>query len=426
VIVPIIAFAAVLGKAAIAVEAAAAKTAGEAGIDTITPGHSQPLMHVLHVIPSISLEDGGPARAIRVIERALRAAGAGVTVLTTDFDGRRLGAPAQGAIGKGAERVIVRRWTNVYKIAPGAVPWLWRNVRRFHVVHIHALFSFVSVIAGAIAFARGVPFVIRPLGTLAHYGVTRRRPLLKRLSITLVEGPLLRRAAFVHCTSRPELAEAQSLGIPFRGGVIPLGIERPAIQVEETRTTAGDEQKILFLSRIDPKKNIEGLLRAFALVSRRCPAAVLLIAGSGPSDYVAKLESEAEELAIADRVHWLGYVEGDRKDALLASADLFVLPSFSENFGIAVVEAMLAGIPCVLSRGVGIAEESVAAGGSVVVAPEPEAIAGAIIDLLEDGDRRRDMGQNARVWSEREFSTETMATRLIDLYATLSSQSRTA
>jgi glycosyltransferase involved in cell wall biosynthesis len=89
---------------------------------------------------------------------------------------------------------------------------------------------------------------------------------------------------------------------------------------------------------------------------------------------------------------------------------------------------MLAGIPCILSRGVGIAEESLAAGSSAVVAPEPEAIAGAIVDLLEDGDRRRNMGQKAKVWSEREFSTETMATRLIDLYAGLvcSRQSRTA
>jgi len=380
-------------------------------------------MRVLHVIPSVSLEDGGPARAIRVIERALREAGACVTVLTTDFDGPggRLGVRAQDAVGKDAERVTVKRWTNVYKIAPGAVPWLWRNVRCFQVVHVHALFSFVSVVAGAIAFARGVPFVIRPLGTLAHYGVTRRRPLLKRLSIALVEGPLLRRAGFVHCTSRSELAEAQSLGIPFRGGVIPLGVEKPPIKVAESRTAPGGEQRILFLSRIDPKKNVEGLLRAFALVSGRCPAAVLLIAGSGPTEYVAKLKSQAEELAIAGRVHWLGYVDGDRKDALLASANLFVLPSFSENFGIAVVEAMLAGIPCVVSHGVGIAEESLAAGGSIVVAPEPEAIAGAIIDLLWDSDRRRKMGQEARVWSEREFSTETMAARLLDLYAALAS-----
>src|SRR5581483_5422674 len=172
-------------------------------------------MHILHVIPSVSLKDGGPAQAIRVIERALSAAGARVTVLTTDFDGpgRRLSEGAKGAGGRGVARVYVKRWTDAYKIAPGAVPWLWRNVLGFDVVHIHALFSFLSVVAGAIAFARGVPFVIRPLGTLAHYGVTRRRPLLKRLSLALVEGPLLRRAAFVQCTSASELAEAQSLGI---------------------------------------------------------------------------------------------------------------------------------------------------------------------------------------------------------------------
>ncbi len=367
------------------------------------------------------MEDGGPARAIRVIERALTIAGARVTILTTDFDGpgRRLEASAQDAVGRDAERIYVKLWTEAYKFAPGAIPWLWRNVRRFHVVHIHSLFSFVSVVAGAIASARGVPFVIRPLGTLARYGVTRRRPMLKRLSMALVEGPLLRRAAFVHCTSRSELAEARSLGIPFQGDVIPLGVAAPSGRAAGSGSTASGERRILFLSRIDPKKNVEGLLRAFALVNRRCPEAILLIAGSGQEDYVATLEHLSEELAIGSRVNWLGYVDGDRKTALLASADLFVLPSFSENFGIAVVEAMLAGLPCVLSRGVGVAEESLAAGASVVVAPEPAAIADAIIDLLEDGERRRHLGETARAWSEREFSTETMARRLLDLYARL-------
>jgi glycosyltransferase involved in cell wall biosynthesis len=388
------------------------------------------LMHILHVIPSVAKEDGGPARAIRVMERALSAAGACVTVLTTDFDGpgRRLSESAKDVVGRGVARVYIRRWTDAYKIAPGAVPWLWRNVRHFHVVHIHALFSFVSVVAGAIAFTRGVPFVIRPLGTLAHYGVTRRRPLLKRLSLALVEGPLLRRAGYVHCTSRSELEEAQSRGIPFHGGVIPLAVERPAVKAEKSRTNAEREQKVLFLSRIDPKKNVEGLLRAFAMLTGRCPNAALLIAGSGPSEHVSKLKSLTQELAIAGRVHWLGYVDGDIKAGLLASVDLFVLPSFSENFGIAVVEAMLAGIPCVLSRGVGIAEESEAAGGSIVVPPEPEAIARAMVDLLEDSERQRNMGKKARAWAEREYSTETMATRLLDLYATLaiSRQSRAA
>ena len=376
---------------------------------------------VLHVIPSISTAEGGPARAIRVMERALSSAGVCVTVLTTDFDGpgRRLSDSAKGQAGNGVTRVYITRWTDAYKIAPGAIPWLWRNVGRFDVVHIHALFSFLSVVAGAIAFARGVPYVIRPLGTLARYGVTQRRPWLKRLSIALVEGPLLRRAGFVHCTSQAELEEARLQGIAFRGGVIPLGVENASAKAEEPTAAAEREQKILFLSRIDPKKNVEGLLRAFALLAERRPNAVLLVAGSGPAEYLARLKSLAQELAIAGRVQWLGYVEGEAKAALLASAELFVLPSFSENFGIAVVEAMLAGIPCVLSRGVGIADESQAAGCSVVVAPEPAAIAAALVDLLGDGDRRQHMGRLAKAWAERAYSTETMATRLLDLYAGL-------
>jgi glycosyltransferase involved in cell wall biosynthesis len=381
------------------------------------------LMRVLHVIPSVSLEDGGPARAIAMMERALSAAGASVTVMTTDFDAP---SPADGAAGEAPPgRVNVRRWTNAYKLAPGAVPWLWRNVRRFDVVHIHALFSFVSVAAGAIASARAVPFVIRPLGTLAEYGVTRRRPFLKRLSLRLVEGPILRRAGFVHCTSEAELAEARSHGIAFRGGVIPLGVERPVPNGARPAAAGGSPRRILFLSRIDPKKNLAGLLRAFALLAGRHPAAVLTIAGSGPSAYVTELKSLAGKLALADRIEWPGFVDGEAKSALLASADVFVLPSFSENFGIAAVEAMLSGLPAVLGRGVAVATAAAAAGAAVAVGTEPEEIAAAIDRLLADDDGRRRLGATTQAWAERQYSTEAMAGRLLDLYAGLARPRRT-
>ena len=382
-------------------------------------------MRVLHAIPSVSLADGGPSQAIATIERALSDAGISVTTVTTDSDGRRrrLGKSAMPAEVNGAERVYLRKWTDVYKVAPGAVPWLWRNVRRFDVIHIHALFSFTSVAAGAIACLRGVPFVVRPLGTLARYGVTQRRPLLKRMSLALIEGPILRRAGFVHCTSRSELEEARLHGVPFRGGVIPLGVDLPKIAASTSASRylgpGGAGRRVLFLSRIDPKKNIEGLLRAFAIVARRRPGTVLRIAGAGSSEYISGLMALTKELSIAGSVEWLGHVEGDAKAASFASADVFVLPSFSENFGIAVVEAMLAGVPCIVGQGVGIAEESQAAGASLAVAPEPDAIADALSHLLEDDEGRRHMGEKARSWAEREYSTRTMALRLLDLYATL-------
>ena len=404
---------------------------------SLCPPHSnlQPLnslilktLKILYVIPSVSHVHGGPSHVIAVMEAAVAEAGAKVTTATTDDDGpgRRLAINARPDLVNGAKRFYARKWFDFYSIAPGIVPWLWRNVRRFDVVHIHALFSFSSVAAAIVARARGVPYIIRPLGTLTTYGVSQRRPWLKRLSLAVIEGPIIRASAAAHFTSKAEWDEAAALGIPLRGVVIPLGVEEQ--QPGDRQVLLGDfpslegRQRLLFLSRLDPKKNVEGLLRAFAQLERRHARANLVIAGNGPAAYVASLKELARSLGIAQRVVWLGHVEGPRKSAAFAAADAFVLPSFSENFGIAVVEALLAGLPCVLGRGVAIAKDVQKAGAGLVTAPEPDAIAQALEQLLGDDALRRDMGARGKAFAERQYSARAMAERLIALYEDIRSR----
>lgn len=389
---------------------------------------TRPHMKVLHVIPSLSSVHGGPSRAMVTIERALAAAGIDVTTVTTDDDGpgRRLGSQNLPAEANGAERVYVRKWIEFYKVAPGLVPWLWRNVRQFDAIHIHAMFSFTSIAAGFLAQARGVPYVVRPLGTLSRYGVTKRRPLLKRLSLCLIESAILRGAAYVHFTSADELTEARALGLAFKGGVVPLGVEElptgRAARANNKRglqSPGGDPLTILFLSRLDPKKNVESLLEAFAIARVRHPTMTLRIAGDGPEAYVQALKGRASALSVASRVEWLGHVEGEAKADAFASADVFVLPSFSENFGIAAVEGMLAGLPCILGEGIGISVEAAAAGAARRVAPAPSEIAAALIDLHDDAAARARMGRAAMAFAQQEYSTNAMAERLTRLYRSI-------
>lgn len=380
-------------------------------------------LRVLHVIPSVSPVHGGPSRAIALIERTLAAAGIAVTTLTTDDDGpgRRLRSDRRPPKANGAARIYVPKRLEPYKVAPGAIGWLLRNVTRFDVVHVHALFSFVSVAACLAARLRGIPYVVRPLGVLSSYGMTQRRPWLKRLSLALIEGPLLRRAAAVHFTSEAERDEAQRLGIPMRGRLIPLGIEaaEPDAHGLTLPRSGGGRPVILFLSRLDPVKNVEGLLRALCLLRGKAREPLLVVAGDGAPGYVAELEALADALGLAENVLWLGHAGGARKAAALAGADVFVLPSFSENFGIAAAEAMRAGLPCVLGEGVAIAREAEAAGAALVVPPEPAAIAGALERLLEDEGLRRDMGAKAKAFAAREYAPAVMGERLIALYRTI-------
>jgi glycosyltransferase involved in cell wall biosynthesis len=378
-----------------------------------------PPLRVLHVIPSVSPRDGGPSRAIGVIERALSAEGVEVTTLTTDHGiGPRGGAGAPAAVN-GAHRIYAHKWLHPYKVAPGLVPHLLKTVHAHDVVHIHGLFSFAPTAAAWVARRSGVPYIVRPLGSLSGYGLRERRRQLKRLSVALVEGAILRGAAAVHFTSRSELEEAQAIGVPMHGIVIPLGVEAedglPAPPLQHA-ALAG-RRVILFLARLDPMKNLEAVIDAVAASPMLRDSCALVVAGAGETGYVAKLKARAAAAGISEHTLWLGHVEGAGKRAALAAADVFALPSFMENFGIAAAEALLAGVPCVLGEAVAIAAAVEEAGAGIRVRPEALAVGQALAQVLAGGPVLGcAMGLRARKFAETAFSTAAMAQRLIALY----------
>ena len=155
-------------------------------------------------------------------------------------------------------------------------------------------------------------------------------------------------------------------------------------------------------------KNLEGLLRAMTVLLRDGLAPTLLVAGTGDSDYVAGLRDLARREGIQDLVHWLGHVGGRAKDDLLAAADVFVLPSYSENFGMAALEAMAAGLPCILGRNVGLAEEVRSSGAGVIVDTNPESIAAGIRHFLLDPHARESSGAAGLALAQQNFSLERM------------------
>lgn len=381
------------------------------------------LFSVVQIIPSVSEVHGGPTQVLQLMERALASQGIAAETVTTDDDGvgRRL-------CGETLDSPVVRRYfrkdTEFYKVSFRLAKWLLRGVNRFDVVHIHALFSFSSVAAAWAARRAGVPYVITPHGSLSPYGMTRRRRLMKSLSLRFVEGPLLREAAAVHFTSEVEREHAAALGIPMRGVVIPLGYEAsPAGSrrrfLEALPGVHLFSHAILFLSRLDPVKNIEALIASLALLKAEGLRPALIVAGAGPSEYVEELQQLAAAKGIADQVFWLGHVSGDLKADALAAADVFVLPSFSENFGMAVVEAMSARLPVVLSEGVALAAAVQAAGAGIAVSPSAEQLADGLGRLLRDEELLKRAADAAVAMVQRDFSLSVMGRRLFDLYESL-------
>ena len=386
-------------------------------------------MKVLHVIPSLASANGGPTRALGLMERSLTANGVAVETVTTDDDGRHASNGKTRAMPL-PENGVTRRYfpkrLDFYKVSPGFARWILQHVRDYDVVHIHALFSFTSMAAAWAARRSGVPYVLRPLGTLTRYGVTQRRPWLKHLSLALLEGPALRAAAAVHFTSADELREAEQTGIPMNGVVIPLGIDafKPAdgSAVHLHFPALQGARYLLYLSRLDPKKNVEGLLRAFSQCAAHWPDVKLLVAGDGAPGYVAGLKVLAAELGLVNSVVWAGHIDGDLKASALGGAELFVLPSFSENFGIAAAEALMAGLPCVLGHGVAISKDVVNAGAGAAVAPDPANIAAGMMQVMADAQVRADMSARAVALAQDKYSAQAMGASLVALYSRILGQ----
>lgn len=364
-------------------------------------------MRMLHVIPSLGPARGGPSLAARLMASACARAGLFVDVASTNDNERDLlDVPLGTPIADdGVRYFYFHRDLYPYTVSRGLAAWVRESVASYDVVHIHALFSFASTAAAHAAKRRGVPFILRPLGTLAPYGMAQHA-LLKRTSWQLFERRMIANAAAIHFTSTAERDEALRL-TSLRSEVVPLGID---IQACSTRRVEHEGLRLLFLSRIHPKKQVDVLLRAVA----RAPDVTLIVAGDGEAAYVTALKTLASELGIAGRVEWTGHVSGADKMRVLAEADVFVLPSVNENFGIAVVEALASGLPVIVSRGVAIHNEIEAAGAGII-ADDVHAVARGVTALFDAALRER-MGAQGRLLAERAFSLDAMASGLIAMY----------
>jgi glycosyltransferase involved in cell wall biosynthesis len=173
---------------------------------------------------------------------------------------------------------------------------------------------------------------------------------------------------------------------------------------------------ILFLSRLDPKKGLDLLLPAFAQVRVQNPDVALVLAGNGDQSFVTGLEEEAVRLGIAGDILWTDFLAGEEKWAVLSGADVFVLPSYSENFGVAVVEAMAFGLPVVVSDQVGIHREVAEAQAGLVVPCAWEELARALTRLVRDKQLRSRMGENGKRLAQTHFSLEAVTGKLINVY----------
>jgi glycosyltransferase involved in cell wall biosynthesis len=375
---------------------------------------------VLHVIPSAAPEDGGPNLAVRALARGLAARGIAVTVATTNAAGRgTLDVPLDTAlIDDGVTyRFFARTVPGSWKFSWPLTRWLWSNAGAYDAVHVHALFSYATIPACRAAAHAPGPYVLRPLGTLSEWSLAHRR-WKKRPYYALLERSHLAAAAAIHATSDAEARDVARLGFGDRARVIPLGVDVRHVPRERERP-AGQPLRLLFLSRLHPKKNVPVLLRALASRELAARPLELTIAGDGDPAYCESLRRLAGELGQADRVRFIGHVDGTAKQRAFDAADCFVLPSAHENFGLAVAEALGAGLPVIVTPDVALSAAVARAGAGLVAPADADVLAAAIAWAADHQRALAEMGARAWQLASRELSWDRSCALLEALYAEL-------
>jgi glycosyltransferase involved in cell wall biosynthesis len=390
-------------------------------------------MRILNLIASLDPTHGGPAAGALDLAALWRRDGHEVDFVTLDA----LDAPyldigsrviALGKFGVGAAAGVPSRFRDRFGYSPRLVPWLRRHGGDYDAVIVHSLFNYTTVAARRALVGGRTPYFVFPHGALDPWfaAANPRKHRLKTLLWRLVEGPVLNGAAAVLFTTGEEQALAARNGFkPWRitPAVVGFGANDASgdADTQERAFRAavpalGDRRYFLFLSRLHEKKGCDLLIRAFADVAAEHPDLDLVMAGPDQGGLQDKLQSLAEALGIAARVHWAGMIRDDVKWGAYRGAEAFALTSHTENFGVVVAEALACALPVLITDKVNLWREVDADRAGLV---EPDTVDGAVRllrgFLTLDPSERAAMQDRARLCYERHFRMDGTADAIVTL-----------
>jgi glycosyltransferase involved in cell wall biosynthesis len=303
---------------------------------------------------------------------------------------------------------LADRWS----VSLAQVPWISRHVGGFDAVHLHGVWNIGALSGLAFARLRDVPIVVTAHESLTANDIDKSRTTARRTQKLALKSLYLRWTNLFILTSQLETAESLPAHAPQETIPYPLfDGHRPAPALRPRGATR--ELRIGYLGRIAPKKNVPTLVEALGSLPEHVR---LIVAGDGPAEIVQRARRRAEELGVVDRIEWLGFVPPEDRAQFLQTIDLLAMPSSYESFGMAAAEAMLAGVPLVVSQRTGIAELLARHGGGVVVRPTAESVAAAILDLDADRERLADLGVQAQRAVCDELDYDRVGQRLRDAY----------
>ena len=383
-------------------------------------------MKILHIVENISPRYGGMAQACKDICRSLALAGEEATIYAVDRDvpEGRLDVPVDVPVIQDGYTV----WYFPVQFSPYVVSIhmaraLRRHAKEFDLIHIHGVYRFPQAIAAYYARRNGIPYIVSPHGSLDPFMLYRRTRQLRRLGYQhLVVQRLLNNASAVQYTSEEEMILAQPLKLKAPTVIIPNGLESSKY---ENFTTYGkfrekyaldDKRIILHLGRLNFVKGLDILVRAFSQVVSAREDAYLVLAGPDNEGDAEQVKGWLAQEGVEDKAIFAGILQGVDKLAALKDADIFALPSYSESFGIVVIEAMACGLPVVISDKVKIWREVERERAGLVTRCDADEVARAIVYLLDNPDYRQEMAEAGKALVSKDYRWDSIIHALLEAY----------
>jgi glycosyltransferase involved in cell wall biosynthesis len=381
-------------------------------------------LHIVQYLQRFRAEDGGVPRAVIDLSAVLHRRGHEVTVITQGtsslppewVDGS---ADAPRVLQFGEDQTPPLLPTDLHRV-PGQIREMRQRVKSFSealasadILHLHGVWDQLEASLAKYARKKCTAHLITIHGMLDEWTVAQKR-WKKAIFLALFGKSMLNGASAVHCTSKEEARQSERFWPRGRTLVLPLLTDLseyqtlPGPELANETFGLGSAPTLVFLGRLHPIKRVEALLDAAASLRAQHPALRVILAGTGDTHYVRTLQRHAQSRGIADGALFAGQVSGAMKVSLLQRADVVVLPSRHENWGIALFEALAAGTPVVTTRSVNVWQEVESSGGAIAL-ERVEELADVVGSLLRDDGRRRRMGAAGRAWVLRTLDTDSVA-----------------
>ena len=295
-------------------------------------------MKILTFLTSISLKGGGPSRSVPMLVKGLAEVGVDVTLMTQRSDEMNTHAIE----GTTAKLKILEDGYSDKDVED------YMLNEKFDIIQLQSMWDPRYHRLTKIANKHNIPYIITPRGMLEPWSLSQNK-WKKRLALMLYQLKDLKKAACIFTTAEMEAQHVRELGVHVPISVIPNGIETDGYACRTSMK--GVKKQILFLGRVHVKKGIELLIEAFSNLHKDFPDWNVVIVGNGEPEYINSLELKVKSMGLQNCIKILPQVYGETKTKLYQVSSLFCLPSYSENFGMVIAEAMSCGVPAITTNG---------------------------------------------------------------------------